>query len=656
MSSRVTAPYGTWRSPITASWAARGSVRLGELRRDTGATWWIENRPAEQGRAVVVRASDGEPPRDVTPPGFDVRTRVHEYGGGAYILHQGTIFFSHFPDQRLYQQDPGRDPIPITPEPPLPAGLRYADGRVAPGGRFIVAVRERHEADGSVTNELVTIPTDASAAPRVIATGRDFYAAPRISPDGRRLCWLCWDHSAMPWDGTELWLAELAEDGSIGQARQLAGGPGESITQPQWGPNGELYFLSDRTGWWNPYRWQDGSEPQAVVSLEAEFGEPHWTFGQSRYAVLPDGRLVCAICEQGVDRLVVVERDGRLSRLEVPWQAIWMVVGDPARGDRVWLIAGAPSLPASVVELDLASGQWTTLCQSVTDPLSPEWISSPEPLVFPTDGGREAYAFYYPPTNPEFRAPPDERPPLLVFCHGGPTGHVRPDYNVGIQFWTSRGFAVVNVNYGGSTGYGRAYRERLKREWGIVDVRDCLNAARYLASNGLVHPWRMAIRGGSAGGYTVLCALTFHRVFAAGTSYFGLSDLEAFVRSTHKFESRYLDGLVGPYPEAQEVYRERSPVHFAHRIEASLLLLQGSEDRVVPPEQAELMVQALRARRRPYAYLLFPGEGHGFRGAETLQRCFEAELSFYAQVFGFTPADQIEPIRIENFASGRVEP
>lgn len=656
MSSRVTASYGTWRSPITARWAAQGSVRLSELRRDAGATWWIESRPDEQGRAVIVRAEDGGTPRDITPPGFDARTRVHEYGGGAYILHRGTVFFSHFPDQRLYRQDPGREPRPITPEPPLPAGLRYADGRVTPDGRFIIAVRERHEADGSVMNELVRIPTDGSAAPRTIASGRDFYAAPRISPDGRWLCWLCWDHPLMPWDGTELWLAELAEDGSIWGARQIAGGPSEAITQPQWGMDGQLYFLSDRTGWWNPYRWQGGDEPQAVASLEAEFGEPHWVFGQSRYAVLPDGRLLCAVCEQGVDRLVVVERDGRISRLEGPWRAIWMVVGDPGRSDRVWLIAGAPSLPASVIELDLASGRWTTLRQSVSDPLASEWISSPEPLIFPTDGGREAYAFYYPPTNPEFQAPPDERPPLLVFCHGGPTGHVRPDYNLGIQFWTSRGFAVIDVNYGGSTGYGRAYRERLRREWGIVDVRDCLNAARYLASNGVVHPWRMAIRGGSAGGYTVLCALAFHRVFAAGTSYFGLSDLEAFVRTTHKFESRYLDRLVGPYPEAQEVYRERSPVHFAHRIEAPVLLLQGSEDRVVPPEQAELMVQALRARRRPYAYLLFLGEGHGFRRAETLQRCFEAELSFYAQVFGFTPADQIEPIRIENFRAERLGP
>ncbi len=654
MSSRITASYGTWRSPITASWAAQASVRLSELRRDGGATWWVESRPAEQGRAVIVRADDGGTPRDVTPPGFDARTRVHEYGGGAYILYRGTVFFSHFPDQRLYRQDPGQEPRPITPEPPLPAGLRYADGRVTPDGRLIVAVRERHEIDGSVINELVTLPTDGGVAPRVIASGRDFYAAPRISPDGRRLCWLCWDHPQMPWDGTELWLAELNDDGSIDQARQIAGGPSEAVTQPQWGPDGQLYFLSDRSGWWNPYRWQEGAEPQAVASLEAEIGEPHWVFGQSRYAVLPDGRLVCAASEHGVDRLVVVGRDGRISRLAVPWQAIWMVVSDPARTDRVWLIAGAPSLPTAVVELELDSGRWTALRQSVTDVLPPEWISSPQPLTFPTDSGREAYAFYYPPTNPEFQAPPDERPPLLVFCHGGPTGHVRPDYNLGIQFWTSRGFAVVDVNYGGSTGYGRAYRERLRREWGIVDVRDCLNAARYLASSGMVHPWRMAIRGGSAGGYTVLCALAFHRLFAAGTSYFGLSDLEAFVRSTHKFESRYLDRLVGPYPEAQEVYRERSPVHFAQRIEAPVLLLQGSEDRVVPPEQAELMVQALQARRRPYAYLLFPGEGHGFRRSETLQRCFEAELSFYAQVFGFTPADQIEPIRIENLRAERL--
>ena len=648
MSSRLLASYGSWRSPITASWAARGSVRLSELRRHASATWWVESRPAEQGRAVIVRADDGGTRRDVTPPGFDARTRVHEYGGGAYTLDRGRVFFSHFPDQRLYRIDPGREPRPVTPEPAEPAALRYADGRVTPDGRVLVAVRERHEPDGAVVNDLVAIPVDGSAPPRAIVWGRDFYAAPRLRPDGRRLCWLCWDLPWMPWDRSELWVAELAADGTVSGARPIAGGPDESVTQPQWGPDGQLFFLSDRSGWWNLYCWREDTGIQPVVTLEAEIGEPHWTFGQSRYAVLPDGRLLCVACDHGVDCLLLVD-GGTIRRLDIPWQAIWMVTSDPSRADRVWLIAGAPNVPSAVVELELDTARWTVVRQSVEDALPTEWISVPQPLTFPTDGGRDAYALYYPPTNPEYAAPPDERPPLLVFCHGGPTGHVRPDYNLGIQFWTSRGFAVVDVNYGGSSGYGRAYRQRLHREWGIVDVRDCLNAARYLASSGVVHPWRMAIRGGSAGGYTVLCALAFHRVFTAGTSYFGLSDLEAFVGTTHKFESRYLDWLIGPYPEAREVYRERSPVHAAHQIEAPVLLLQGSDDRVVPPEQAELMVQALQSRRRPYAYLVFSGEGHGFRRSETLQRCFEAELSFYAQVFGLTPADPIEPLRIENF-------
>jgi dipeptidyl aminopeptidase/acylaminoacyl peptidase len=614
------APFGSWSSPIAAAAVARAGVRLGEpALGEDGSAWWLERRPLEGGRTAIVREGD-----DVTPPEFNVRTRVHEYGGGAWLLHGETAFFSHWDDQRLYRLDPGGSPVPITPQGPY----RYADGRALPGGAAIVCVRETH-GDGEPVNEVVRVRTDGGGTPEPIASGRDFYAAPRPSPDGHALCWLCWDHPNMPWDGCELWVDE----------RRVAGGPDESIWQPEWSPAGELHWVSDRTGWWNLY-----SESGQLTDERAELGMPHWQFGGSTYAFLEDGAIACIRVERAVARLHLW-RGGRLEDVRLPYTSF----GYPslrARADRLIFVAASPEQEPALITWSEADGA-TELRHASDEPLDRALVSIPRAIEFASAGGRTAHAFYYPPASPTFEAPANERPPLIVQIHGGPTAHAAPELDPATLFWTSRGVGVVDVNYGGSTGFGREYRNLLRGAWGIVDVEDCIAAAHHLAAEGEVDGRRLAIHGGSAGGYTTLCALAFHPdAFAAGASYYGVADAATLARDTHKFESRYLDRLIGPWPAAEELYRERSPIHFADRIRASVLLLQGLEDEVVPPAQAEAMVAALASNNVPHAYLAFEGEQHGFRLSESVVRCLEAELSFYAQVFGFEPADAIEPVKI----------
>jgi dipeptidyl aminopeptidase/acylaminoacyl peptidase len=639
------APYGSWRSPISAELVAAGGVALEEVRVAGDAVRWLEGRPLEGGRRVVCGAvpGRGSGPEDLTPEGFNVRTRVHEYGGGSWTVHGDSLFFANFDDQRLYRQDPGAPPRPITPEPPTPAGHRYADFAITPDGRVLLCVRERHEADG-VVNELVALPTDGSEPPAVLAGGRDFCASPRLSPDGRRLAWLEWDHPNMPWDGTELMVAELSGGVLVGQPRREAGGPDESIFQPEWSPGGTLHFVSDRSGWWNLYRLQDG-QLEALAPMQEEFGHPQWVFGLARYAFLPGGRIACIHGLGPLQRLGVLDPDGHLGDLDLPFTAFY----PPqlrAVGDRLACVAGSPTRDAAVVVIDPAGGQVEVLRQSGDQELDPGYLSVPRQIEFPTEGGRTAYALYYPPANQDHTGPDSERPPLLVTSHGGPTAEVVSLLADGYQFFTSRGIAVVDVDYGGSTGYGRDYRQRLAGRWGIVDVDDCVAAARFLADGGEVDPRRLAIRGGSAGGYTTLCALTFRDQFAAGASYYGVADAEALARDTHKFESRYLDRLIGPWPQAAELYRQRSPIHHTERLSCPVILLQGLEDEVVPPAQAERMAAALDAKGIPHAYLAFPGEQHGFRRAENVKRALEAELYFYSRVFGFELADPVEPVPI----------
>jgi dipeptidyl aminopeptidase/acylaminoacyl peptidase len=645
MSPRVS-PYGSWLSPITAESIAEGAIGAAEPQPVGEVTYWLEMRPAEGGRYVVRRRSaDGETV-DAIPTGFSARTRVHEYGGGAYLVDDETIFFSNFDDQRLYRQQPGGDPTPITPEPASPAALRYADARLSPDRRLIVCVRESHERD-EVTNELVAVPVDGSAAPWVLTSGHDFYSFPRISPDGRTLAWTSWDHPRMPWDGTELWIAELSAEGALGEPELVAGGAEESIFQPAWSPDGRLHFVSDRSGWWNLYR-RDGESDEPLAPMEAEFGLPQWQFGTSTYDFLPDGRIACAYSQGGRERLGVL-RPGTGAVEDVT--STHLPVGLPrlcSAGMRLTFVGANPTQAPAVVSLDLEAGSLELIARSTEREVDPGYISVPRALEFPTEEGLSAHAFFYSPVNRDFEAPAGERPPLVVVSHGGPTGQTESALDLEIQFWTSRGFAVVDVNYGGSSGYGRAYRERLRGTWGVVDTADCLNAARHLASEGEADGDRLTIRGGSAGGYTTLCALAFHDLFAAGASYYGVADAELLALHTHKFESRYLDGLIGPYPEAADVYRARSPIHAADRISCPVILFQGLEDEIVPPPQAEEMVAALEKNKVPYAYLAFEGEQHGFRLAETIRRTLEGELYFYSRILGFEPAEALEPVQIHN--------
>lgn len=642
----ITAPFGSWKSPITSPLLTSSGIGFSELLFSNGNLYWLESRPDEAGRVAIVRCSPNGSPADAIPAGFNARTRAHEYGGGAYFVHNDTIFFSNFKDQRLYRQEPGSAPRAITPEPPSPESFRYADGRVTPDGQTIICVRERHEEGREAINEIVALPADGSCQPRVILCGADFYSFPRVSPDGKQLAWTCWRHPQMPWDGTQLWVGNLTSDGWVANSRRVAGSTAESIFQPEWAPDGSLYFISDRTGWWNLYSERSG-RIVPIFEIDAEIGVPQWLFGYSRYTFLSNGRIACIYDKSGLEHLVVLDtRSNKRDALSVPYAAFGSIRSDGA--DTLFFAVASGTRAAEVASLDLQTNRSRVLKRSLEITLDAGYLSEPEPIEFPTSNGLTAHALFYAPKNKDYVATAGTKPPLLVISHGGPTSATTSALRLAVQYWTSRGFAVVDVNYGGSTGYGRAYRERLRGQWGIVDVEDCINAARYLERRGDADGKRMTIRGGSAGGYTTLCALVFHNVFAAGASYYGVADLETLAKDTHKFESRYEDGLIGPYPQAAELYRQRSPVHFADRLSCPVILLQGLEDKVVPPSQAEIMISALRAKRLPFAYVAFPTEGHGFREGANIQRAIEAELYFYSRIFGFTPADQITPVQIEN--------
>lgn len=635
------APYGTWRSPITSDLIVSGTITLGQVLLDGTDLYWTEGRPAEQGRVVLMRRSQDGQITELTPAPLNVRTRVHEYGGGPYTAHAGTVFCSNFADNRLYRLDPDGPPQAITSS----SELRYADLQVDPARARLIAVREDHRHSGEAINTLVAVATQGHQADQVLVSGHDFFSSPRLSPDSTQLAWLAWDHPNMPWDGTTLWVGRIAEDGTLTDVTQIAGGPEESIFQPAWSPAGVLHFVSDRSGWWNLYRWHDG-QTHALPPMEAEFGQPQWVFGMSTYGFESPNRLLCAIDQHGSQRLIRIDAaGGEISELPTPYTTFDYLQVSP---ERAYFLGAAPTDAGALVELDLVSGQTNAIQASSQVALELHYLSIPQQIEFPTEHGQTAFALYYPPVNPDFQAPEGEQPPLLVRSHGGPTDAAQNSLKLQIQYWTSRGFAVVDVNYGGSTGHGRAYRQRLNGQWGRVDVDDCVNAARYLVSQGLADSARLTITGGSAGGYTTLCALTFRDVFKAGSSLFGISELEVFVNDTHKFESRYVDRLVGPYPERKDLYHERSPINFVDQLNCPMILLQGLDDKIVPPNQAELMRKSVRAKGLPVAYLAFEGEGHGFRRAENIKRALDAQFYFFAKIFGFTPADQLEPVQIEN--------
>jgi dipeptidyl aminopeptidase/acylaminoacyl peptidase len=629
------APYGAWRSPITAEKLTEQQVGLGQPSVDGANLYWLESRPDEGGRTTLIqRLADGTRV-ERTPPPFNLRTRVHEYGGGAYAVRRGLAVGVAWSDQRLYRLQSGAPPVPLTPE--SDGRLRYADMAFDPVRSRVVAVREDHRGAGEPVNTLVGLSLDTVGEGEILADGHDFFASPCFSPDVRRLAWLSWDHPRMPWDGSDLWLAELDAAGRPGAPRHVAGGPAEAIVQPTFAPDGRLYFGSDRSGHWNIYRLEDAGEPVNQTPYPAEFGGPHWVFGQDWYAFADAGRLVGCLVRDGVARFWQrPAAAGAIDLIELPWTEYGFVA---AEGERVVARAGAPDRPSVIIGLDLAGGAAVELAFSGPLPCPARYLVRPEPITVPSTDGRATHALFYAPHNPDFSAPPGELPPLLVRSHGGPTSRTTTELGLGIQFWTSRGVAVADVNYGGSTGYGRAYRERLRGQWGVVDVEDCAAVASALAEQGRVDPNRLAITGGSAGGYTTLAALAFTDRFHAGISRYGVSDLSLLAEETHKFESRYLDGLIGPYPERADRYEARSPLAHADRISCPVLFLQGLEDKVVPPNQAERMVEAMRANGVPAVYVAFEGEQHGFRKAETIRTAARTELAFLAAVFGFTPAD-----------------
>ena len=639
------APYGSWKSPVTSDLIVSATVGLGQIALDGADTYWIELRPAEGGRNCVVRRTPDGNVSDVTPQGFNARTRVHEYGGGDFAVRDGVVYFTNFADQRVYRQRTETAPQPLTPE----GKFRYSDLVLDAVRSRLYAVREDHTEEGrEAVNAVVLLDAGGMSEDggRVVISGNDFYSSPRLSPSGRRLAWLTWSHPNMPWDGSELWVGELNDDGTVGESRRVAGGAEESVFQPEWSPGGTLYFVSDRNNWWNIYRLNDEGEAEAVHEAEAEFGLPQWLFAMSTYAFASDETIVCAYAQRGDWNLGLLNtRRKTLSRVELPYTDVTYVRADATRAV---FRAGSPTMRAAVVELDLETRESSVLRRASETAVDPAYLSTPRAVEFPTEGGRTAHAFYYPPRNADFAAPEGERPPLLVKCHGGPTSSAASTLRLETQYWTSRGIAVLDVNYGGSTGYGREYRMRLNGEWGVVDVDDCVNGAKFLIEQGEVDPARCVITGGSAGGYTTLNALTFRDTFRAGASHFGVSDLTVFVGDTHKFESRYLERLIGPYPERKDLYYERSSINFTEQLSCPVIFFQGLEDKIVPPNQAELMVEALRKKRLPVAYVAFPGEQHGFRKAENIKRALDGEIYFYSRVFDFPLADEVEPVEIEN--------
>jgi dipeptidyl aminopeptidase/acylaminoacyl peptidase len=614
---------------------ARGMVAYDAVQVTEDVVYWLESRPAEHGRTMLVRWTSDTGATDAVPPAFEVGSRVHEYGGGAYFAAEPAVFAVHRDDQRVYRIDLDRGGRlqPITPPPGAAGQMRYADLRLTPDRRWLLCVREAHEAS-AVRHELVALTTDGSILPRVLAAGHDFYAAPRPSPDGRRLAWLSWDRPQMPWDGTDLWVADLHPDGRLGPPQHVAGGPDESIVQPEWAPGGDLYFVSDRSGWWNLYRSRQpvpGITAEPLLPMSAEFADPPWELDYSTYAVLPDGRIVCRYRQAGSDQLALFDpHSGQLERLPVPYTSIKPYLR--ATDEHLVFIGGGPTTLPAVVSLDLVSGEPTVLAGPGDDAaVDARFLSMPQRIEFPTNDGQTADALYHPPTNQEAMGPAGQRPPLLVQPHPGPTAEATSRLDLRTQFFTSRGFAVVNVNYAGSSGHGRAYRERLTGQWGILDVADCINAAHHLTAAGKADPDRLLIAGASAGGYTALCALVFHDVFTTGTSYFGIADLETFRQQAPRFQAHQLDRLIGPYPQAAAIYRARSPLHAAGNLTTPLLLIQGLKDTIVPPAQAQAIANALRQRGIPHSYLTFREEGHGFGASTSIRRALETELAFYQQ-------------------------
>jgi dipeptidyl aminopeptidase/acylaminoacyl peptidase len=641
------APYGTWPSTISAARVAAGATPMSGLQAggaDGNDIFWLAGRAAEAGRNTLLR-HHGAHTDELTPAPFNVRTRVHEYGGGAYLVDGTTAYFSHFADNRLYRLD-------INDEQAAPVALsqggkhRFADFVADRANSRLIGVRELHGDDDHAQPANTISAVTSDGVETVLVQGADFYSSPRLSPDGRTLAWLSWDHPRMPWQGTTLWRADVDADGMLGTPVAVAGGAEESICQPEWSPDGVLHFVSDRSGWWNLYRQRAGQDIDALCPMEAEFASPHWTFGNSMYGFRSAGEIICTYIDKGVSRLArLLPASGKLEAIANPYEEIRELRVAPGY---VAMLAGSPTIALELARIDFTEEGVEILAQSIEELPDEANLSVPVNMSYPSANGRTSHAFFYPPRNRDVAGPEGDKPPVIVISHGGPTGMTVNTLKLATQFWTSRGFGVLDVNYGGSTGFGRAYRDLLKGQWGIVDVEDCVAGARALVERGLADGDRLIIRGGSAGGLTTLCALTFHDVFKLGASYYGVSDLKGLDQDSHKFESHYNAYLIAPQPQAEALYQARSPIHHTHRLQRPMIFFQGLDDKVVPPQQSETMVDALRARGVPVAYVPLDGEGHGFRKGENIVRTLEAELYFYQRMFGLHDAAAPAPVPIDN--------
>jgi dipeptidyl aminopeptidase/acylaminoacyl peptidase len=631
------APFGTWASPIGAARAAGAALRLAQPRLDGGFVYWLEARPLEAGRQTVMRAPLAGGAAEELTPGRSVRCLVHEYGGGDYGVRAGLVVCAD-PAGGAFLA--GREARPLRS---ARAGARYGDFAFSPDGRWIAAVEEEH-GEGEVANRLVALAA-AGGERVVIADRHDFVSSPCFSPDGARLAFLSWEHPDMPWDATTLRAVAFGPAGPAGTPRAVAGGAEESIFQPGFSPAGTLRFVSDRSGWWN--LWQEGeAAPRALCPRESEHGLPQWGLGASTWGHEADDALWCVARSAGRDSLGrLAPSSGALEALPLAFDVVEGLAVGP---ESAAFVGYGASRPPTLCVLDLASRALRELRVAFESDFEPGSLAAPEAVVFPSEEGRSAHAFLYRPASAQFRAPAGERPPLVVRSHGGPTGAASPALRLGLQYWTSRGFAVIDVDYAGSTGYGRGYRNLLRGQWGVRDLADCAAAARFAAAEGAADPARLLASGGSAGGYTTLCLLTFRDEFAGGASHYGVADLEALARDTHKFESRYLDRLIGPWPARADLYRERSPVHHGERLARPVIFFQGLDDRVVPPAQTEAMVAALARRGIPHAYVAFEGEAHGFRRAENLETALEGERWFYAKILGFEAGPPPPRVRLRS--------
>jgi len=642
----TTVPYGSWPSPIVPSLLTDGSPGYAFPQYDGDRLYWLESRPWENGRSVVVcREADGTV-RDVLPAPLSCRSKVHEYGGAPYLVVDDTLYFSLYDDQRVYTLDLSSSnalPQPLTPE----GAYCFADFCHDRHHHRLICVMEDHSGSGEPVNRLAALPLSGDSGVLTLFEGDDFYAYPRLDRRGERLCWISWNHPDMPWDKTCLWLSRLDPEGALQTPVAVAGSDREeSITQPRWSPDNQLYFVSDRDNWWNLYRVDAEGHIEPRLPMSAEFATPLWILGMSNYDFCADGTLLCSYTSEGLWHLGTLSPNA--DTLRPVDTALTQISDVRCGGDGAWLVGAAPDMSGQLCEWRTADNRLHTVASGKPLNIDSGYLSQPQPISYPSGDDATAHGFYYPPTNPDCQAPEGTRPPLVVICHGGPTGATGTGLNLKIQYWTSRGFAVLDVNYRGSTGYGRAYRQALHGQWGIVDVEDVVAGARHLIEQGHVDRKKTAIRGSSAGGYTVLAALCFHDLFRAGACLYGIGDLETLARDTHKFESSYLERLVGPYPECRDTYLARSPLHHVDGFDCPVIFFQGLDDRVVPPEQALTMVNALRQKQMPVAYLPFEGESHGFRKAETIQRALEAELYFYGRIFRFKPADELPVVPIFN--------